>query len=81
MTTDYTVHEGEPGRTPVWMPLGDIASIPLRPPIGGHLRSFTHDSRATAAYLGNIWRPTNHTKSATVAEPDDVDGTFDLFGQ
>jgi 8-oxo-dGTP pyrophosphatase MutT (NUDIX family) len=57
VVTDYTVHEGEPGRVPVWLPLTDIGSIPLRPPIGGHLRSFLRDSRASAAYLGNVWRP------------------------
>jgi len=57
VVTDYTLHEGEPGRTPVWLPLAEIGSIPLRPPIGGHLRSFVRDSRASAAYLGNVWRP------------------------
>lgn len=56
--SDYTVHTGEPGRTPVWLAVADIGSIPLRPPIGGHLRAFVRDSRASAAYLGNVWRPT-----------------------
>lgn len=56
--TDYTVHTGEPGRSPVWWPVADIGSIPLRPSSGGHLRAFVRDSRASAAYLGNVWRPT-----------------------
>jgi 8-oxo-dGTP diphosphatase len=69
VVTDYTLHEGEPGRVPVWMPLSDIASIPLRPPIGGHLPSFVRDSRASAAYLGNVWRPAGVDDTSHSGEP------------
>jgi 8-oxo-dGTP diphosphatase len=69
--TDYALHEGEPGRIPVWLPLSDIASIPLRPPIGGHLRSLLRDSRASAAYLGNVWRPTGADQVDDDNESDD----------
>lgn len=55
--TDFTLHAGEPGRVPIWKPLAEMSSIALRPPIGGHLRALERDSRATAAYLGNVWRP------------------------
>lgn len=63
---DEELHEGEPGRVPTWMPLSEVASLSLRPPISGHLRSLLKDSRATAAYLGNVWRPpvTKHVASA-----------------
>lgn len=74
VVTDYTVHGGEPGRTPVWLPLADIASIPLRPPIGGHLRSFLRDSRASAAYLGNVWRPPGSGENGVDNEGEDRAG-------
>lgn len=55
--TDYALHEGEPGRVPTWVGLRDLASRSLRPPIAGHLRALARDRRATAGYLGNVWRP------------------------
>lgn len=54
---DLTIHDGEPGRTPVWIELTALAALPLRPPIAGYSKSLARDSRATAAYLGNVWRP------------------------
>jgi 8-oxo-dGTP pyrophosphatase MutT (NUDIX family) len=67
--TDFTVHAGEPGRVPVCFHLAEINSISLRPPIGGHLRSLSRDSRASAAYLGNVWRPAAAGEAST-----EVDG-------
>jgi ADP-ribose pyrophosphatase YjhB (NUDIX family) len=54
---ELQVHGGEPGRKPQWVALADLAGVPLRPPIAGHLRALAHDRRQTAAYLGNVWRP------------------------
>lgn len=60
--------EGEPGRAPQWVPLAELGSTRLRPPIGGYLRRLADDlalagrtalraRTGTAAYLGNLWRP------------------------
>jgi 8-oxo-dGTP diphosphatase len=49
----------EPGLTPDFVAVTDLASVALRPPIAGHLRAL-HATRGsgTGAYLGNVWRPT-----------------------
>jgi 8-oxo-dGTP diphosphatase len=48
----------EPGLIPCFVGLDDLAALPLRPPIGGHLRGLARgDGRHTAPYLGNLWRP------------------------
>ena len=74
--TDYAMHEGEPGRVPQWLPLTDLGSVRLRPPIAGHLRSFARYSRASAAYLGNVWRPT----AGDGNEAQDADAGFGRSG-
>jgi ADP-ribose pyrophosphatase YjhB (NUDIX family) len=48
---------GEPGTWPAFVPRDRLPSLHLRPPIAGYLPAFVHDARATAAYLGNLWRP------------------------
>lgn len=55
---DEQVHGGEPGRTPTWVDLSALASLTMRPPIGGHVKSLSRNSSGTFAYLGNVWRPT-----------------------
>jgi 8-oxo-dGTP diphosphatase len=49
----------EPGLTPDFVAVADLASVALRPPIAVHLRAL-HATRGsgTGAYLGNVWRPT-----------------------
>lgn len=48
----------EPGLTPSYVPLDQLAGISLRPPLAGHLRRL-HQRRGDvgAPYLGNLWRP------------------------
>lgn len=48
---------------PVFVPLDELNHIGLQPPIAGYLRGFARSGptrfdphRATAAYLGNVWR-------------------------
>jgi len=48
---------GEPGKTPAWVPLATVRDLHLRPPIGGYLPGIVSGTRNTAAYLGNMWRP------------------------
>lgn len=76
VVTNYTLHEGEAGRVPVWLPLAEIGSVRLRPPIAGHLRSFVRDSRASAAYLGNVWRPAG----ASQGDDGECSAGLDRFG-
>ena len=49
----------EPGLTPLFHPVDDLAWLRLRPPIAGHVRAlFAARGRALGApYLGNVWRP------------------------
>ncbi len=54
----------EEGLVPSFVPIRELARIPLRPPIGGYVKGYalrrqaTGDPRvSTAAYLGNVWRP------------------------
>lgn len=42
---------------PSFVPLADLDEIGLRPPIAGYIRGFARSRQATAAYLGNVWRP------------------------
>jgi ADP-ribose pyrophosphatase YjhB (NUDIX family) len=55
----------EPGLAPAFIPLDDLDGIGLRPPIAGYIRGYARSRRSgtdlrrsTAAYLGNVWRPT-----------------------
>ena len=55
----------EKGLVPSFVPLADLDQIGLRPPIAGYIRGFARSHRpgpgwhrSTAAYLGNLWRPT-----------------------
>jgi 8-oxo-dGTP diphosphatase len=48
---------GEPGRKPVWVGLGELKTLALRPPIGGFLPDLAHRRGEYARYLGNMWRP------------------------
>jgi ADP-ribose pyrophosphatase YjhB (NUDIX family) len=51
----------EPDLTPVFVPLAEVATLSLRPPIAGHLRGLHGNGwRGGAAYLGNLWRPAAH---------------------
>lgn len=53
----------EPGLVPEFVPLDRVSALELRPPIGGHIRSFRlNRANRTAAYLGNVWRPSRRTK-------------------
>lgn len=54
-------HGGEPGATPTWVGVDRLAGLHLRPPIAGYLPGLSRGKRATAAYLGNLWRPPKGT--------------------
>lgn len=47
----------EPGLEPVFVSLAEVASLDLRPPLGGYLRGLRTRGVMCAAYLGNLWRP------------------------
>jgi 8-oxo-dGTP diphosphatase len=48
----------EPGLTPAFVPVEEIAGLDLRPPLAGHLRGMLgHRGRLYAPYLANLWRP------------------------
>jgi 8-oxo-dGTP diphosphatase len=59
----------EPGAEAVFVPVEDTPGLTLRPPLAGYLRGLhrTH-LRATAPYLGNLWRATGEdaTQEETV---------------
>jgi 8-oxo-dGTP diphosphatase len=59
---------GEPGNTPIWVPLARIRDLELRPPIGGYLPGVVNGSRGTAAYLGNMWRPDRRSAPETFVD-------------
>ena len=47
----------EPGLWPQFVPVDDTPMLDLRPPIAGYLRGLHRTRlRATAPYLGNLWR-------------------------
>jgi 8-oxo-dGTP pyrophosphatase MutT (NUDIX family) len=47
----------EPGLWPQFVPVDDTPQLDLRPPIAGYLRGLHRTRlRATAPYLGNLWR-------------------------
>jgi 8-oxo-dGTP diphosphatase len=49
----------EPGLRPAFHPLDELAGLPMRPPIAGHIRALASGGRGgTGVYLGNLWRPT-----------------------
>jgi len=64
--------ELEPGLTPVFYPVAEVAQLALRPPISGHLRSLYREPRRGAAYLGNVWRPSDLVSDSV---PGSVGGT------
>jgi ADP-ribose pyrophosphatase YjhB (NUDIX family) len=54
----------EAGLIPSFVPLDSLDKIGLRPPIAGYIRGYARGPGgggdphwATAAYLGNLWRP------------------------
>lgn len=49
---------GEADTVPEWVALADLPSLRLRPPIGGYLPALQRAPQQSAAYLGNLWRPT-----------------------
>lgn len=66
----------EPGLTPVFYPVEKIVGLSLRPPLAGHLRGL-HASLGRgggAAYLGNVWRPTDLAESTGDAGPRTAGG-------
>jgi 8-oxo-dGTP diphosphatase len=49
---------------PAFVPIEDLSTITLRPPIAGYIKGFAQSGalrtdmrRHTASYLGNVWRP------------------------
>lgn len=53
-----TPRASEPGLSPEFVPLDRAVSLPVRPPIVGHLRALHgRGGRGEGAYLGNLWRP------------------------
>jgi 8-oxo-dGTP diphosphatase len=51
----------EPGREPVFVPIGRINELDLRPPLAGHLRGMLgYRGERYAPYLANLWRPAGH---------------------
>lgn len=48
----------EPGMEPLFVPVGQINDLDLRPPLAGHLRGMPGQGRERyAPYLANLWRP------------------------
>ncbi len=48
----------EPGLQPAFVPLTDLQTLDLRPPLAGHLRGLLgQPGRRYAPYLANLWRP------------------------
>lgn len=63
--------EVEQGLAPAFIPLDDLHEIGLRPPIAGYIRGFAasrskFNDPPTAAYLGNLWRPTDDDASEEI---------------
>lgn len=48
---------GEPGATPCWVPLADIRTLTLRPPIAGRLNDIAHGDVPSVPCVSNLWRP------------------------
>lgn len=59
---------GEPGTTPQWLPAARLRDIRLRPPIAGYLPVLIRGTRATAPYLGNLWRPSESARQPTAQD-------------
>jgi ADP-ribose pyrophosphatase YjhB (NUDIX family) len=60
----------EPGLIPALVPIADLARLPLRPPIGGHIRRvLTATNAGTGVYLGNMWRPLESTTVPRSSSP------------
>ncbi len=66
----------EPFRHAQFVPLDELGSLRLRPPLAGHLRGLAHHRAGEgAAYLGNLWRP----DSPEEREQDDVVELYEVF--
>jgi len=51
----------EPGMEPLFVPLGRVNELDLRPPLAGYLRGMPGQGRERyAPYLANLWRPVGH---------------------
>jgi len=48
---------GEAGAAPQWVPVDQLQTLRLSPPIAGFLPSLCTGGGRTAPYLGNLWRP------------------------
>ena len=53
---------------PQFVPLADLDTIALRPPIAGYIRGFARSRRAVAPYLGNLWRADSSDGVAAATE-------------
>lgn len=54
-----TLGDGEPDARPAWVDRQTLRTLPMRPPLAGHLNGLSTGTRGTAAYLGNMWRPSH----------------------
>jgi len=52
-----TPRQREDNLEPQFVKLDDLDKVALRPPIAGYIRGFGRGGEASAAYLGNLWRP------------------------
>jgi 8-oxo-dGTP diphosphatase len=53
---------------PQFVPLADLDTIVVRPPIAGYIRGFARSRQATAPYLGNLWRADSSDSVAAMTE-------------
>ncbi len=69
----------EEGLEPTFVRLADLDKIGLRPPIAGYIRGLARSRQATAAYLGNVWRPDGEDEASSRRSKhviDDPPGTI-----
>jgi hypothetical protein len=75
---DTAPPRAEPGTSPTWVPIAELAKLNLRPPIAGYLPALIAGRSHTAAYVGNLWRPSPADPSEPTGDHDDaVDDGFD----
>jgi 8-oxo-dGTP diphosphatase len=72
---DHQQPVGEPGTRPEWVHLDRLPALHLRPPIAGFLPALARGARATAPYLGNLWRPGRRARTGR-DEHDHPDADF-----
>jgi 8-oxo-dGTP diphosphatase len=54
----------EEGLVPQFVPLSQLRSLPLQPPIAGYVAGLSPERDRGAPYLGNLWRPNANGASA-----------------